>query len=121
MTNVPGTIAERYAYIIEYSLSGAGNTLEGLLWPREKQVNNRVGGKIEVRDGSYMLLDPDNTAGEYQFYGKIKGHWSVCPIESTLLGGAKQWFPCTWTTYKDILYLTNGFMIPWPGVGPRSF
>jgi hypothetical protein len=85
-----------------------------------------LGDKLEVRYGTYFIMDQNNIAGQYQLYGRVKGHWTL-PIFESCSGNynwnldqrpQKRFFPCTWQTNKDFLVLQNGFMIPWPGVGP---
>lgn len=118
--------AEKYIFPVELSIGGLSNTIEWQRFPRTAQVNRRLGDKLEVRYGTYFIMDQNNIAGRYQLYGRVKGHWTL-PIFESCSGNynwnldqrpQKRFFPCTWQTNKDFLVLQNGFMIPWPGVGP---
>ena len=123
--------AQKYIYPIELSIGGRTNTLEYTRFPRGAQVNHHNGDRLGVRYGTYFIHDFDNVEGQYQLYGRVKGHWTIpCGFESVTEHGwnvdwnvlsqrrQKRFFPVTWQTNKDFLVLQNGFMIPWPGVGP---
>jgi len=39
--------------------------------------NRRLGNKLELFDGTYLITDPQNEINEYALLGKMKGHWTM--------------------------------------------
>jgi len=106
-------------YMLESTAAGWGN---GFSHNYYRQPNRRIGNKIELVQGTIVILDPNNVKASYQILGRIKGHYTSRAFCSGLgrcgtIG--YRHLPLTKDSSKDLLMIQDGWIIAWPGVTPQ--
>lgn len=70
----------------------------------------------DIVDGSYIVLDPDNTLGLFELYARLKGHYSVRGGTVSGWGNRKAF---TETEVLDRYHINDGIAVSWPNLTPQ--
>jgi hypothetical protein len=104
--------AIKTGHMVDYSASGYANSFVNL---SDRENNARSGYKIDCLYGTPIMIDWDNTDLSYNMAGIVPGHYTI----RNMAGKANQIVSSDGIN-KDRLYLSNGFVIDWPGTTPQT-
>lgn len=113
-------IGQRFvnAYPCDLSYSGDGVSFKNW-WLRE--VNWRIGGKLQVQDGLMLVMDYQNSQDHYAYYGRYK-HWKFInrlqASDAADTTGYHINIPVNYGGTRNYFLLRDGWLLPWPNITP---
>jgi len=89
----------------------------------EREVNWRIGGKLQVQDGLMLVADYQNSIDQYSYYGRHKNMKFINRLQATDLGAVTVYherIPVNYGGTRNYFLLRDGLLLPWPDLTPTD-